>query len=67
LWTRPLIWNPLVRVRSTRGRCYDHNFLRLSPIFGETICVFLETNVTIQILPKLYNSILNKYFLAKIF
>jgi hypothetical protein len=27
---------------ATRGRCYDHNFLRFSPIFGEKIGVFLE-------------------------
>jgi hypothetical protein len=26
----------------TRGRCYDHNFLRFSPIFGEIIGVFLK-------------------------
>jgi hypothetical protein len=24
------------------GRCYDHNFLRFSPIFGEKIAVFLK-------------------------
>jgi hypothetical protein len=27
---------------TTRGRCYDHNFLRFSPIFGEKIGVFLK-------------------------
>jgi hypothetical protein len=37
-------WNPKIRV--TRGRCYDHNFLRFSPMF-------LKTNVMIQFLPKL--------------
>jgi hypothetical protein len=26
----------------TRGRCYDHNFLRFSTIFGEKIGVFLK-------------------------
>jgi hypothetical protein len=26
----------------TRGRCYDHNFLRFLTIFGETIGVFLK-------------------------
>jgi hypothetical protein len=26
----------------TRGRCYDHNFLRFLPIFGEKIGVFLK-------------------------
>jgi hypothetical protein len=25
-----------------RGRCYDHNFLRFFPIFGEKIGVFLK-------------------------
>jgi hypothetical protein len=24
----------------TRGRCYDHNFLRFLPMFGEKIGVF---------------------------
>jgi hypothetical protein len=38
----------------TRGRCYDHNFLRLSTIFGEKIGVFLKkTNVMINILQNL--------------
>jgi hypothetical protein len=33
----------LSQVRSpTRGRCYDHKFLRFSPIFGEKIGVFLK-------------------------
>jgi hypothetical protein len=27
-----------------RGRCYDHNFLRFLPIFGEKIGVFSQTN-----------------------
>jgi hypothetical protein len=31
-----------VSVRVTRGRCYDHNFLRFSTIFGEKIGVFLK-------------------------
>jgi hypothetical protein len=31
----------LQRQLSTRGRCYDHNFLRFSPIFGK-IGVFLK-------------------------
>jgi hypothetical protein len=26
----------------TRGRCYDHSFLRFSTIFGEKIGVFLK-------------------------
>jgi hypothetical protein len=28
--------------RTTWGRCYDHNFLRFLPIFGEKIGVFLK-------------------------
>jgi hypothetical protein len=26
----------------SRGRCYDHNFLRFSTIFGEKMAVFLK-------------------------
>jgi hypothetical protein len=33
---------PLHIHRVTRGRCYDHDFLRFFPIFGEKIGVFLE-------------------------
>jgi hypothetical protein len=29
-------------IESTWGRCYDHNFLRFSPIFGEKNGVFLK-------------------------
>jgi histone deacetylase 3 len=29
-------------VRVTRGRCYDHNFLRFLPIFCEKIGIFLK-------------------------
>jgi hypothetical protein len=29
-------------VTMTRDRCYDHNFLRFSTIFGEKICLFLK-------------------------
>jgi hypothetical protein len=29
--------------RPTRGRCYDHNFLRFSTISGEKIGVFLKS------------------------
>jgi hypothetical protein len=35
---------------ATRGRCYDHNFLRFSTFFGEKIGVFLKKNVMIKIL-----------------
>jgi hypothetical protein len=34
---------------ASRGRCYDHNFLRLSPILGEKNWrFFLITNVLIN-------------------
>jgi hypothetical protein len=32
----------VVRSNPTMGRCYDHNFLRFSTIFGEKIGVFLK-------------------------
>jgi hypothetical protein len=31
------------------GRCYDHNFLRFSTIFGEKIGVFLKNQCYDQI------------------
>jgi hypothetical protein len=31
----------------TRGRCYDHNFLRVFPIFRKKMAFFLNTNVMI--------------------
>jgi hypothetical protein len=33
----------------TRGRCYDHNFLRFSTIFGEKMGAFLENQCYDQI------------------
>jgi hypothetical protein len=39
--------------KATRGRCYDHNFLRFSTIFGEKNGFFSKTNVIIKILQKL--------------
>jgi hypothetical protein len=33
----------------TRGRCYDHNFLRFLPIFGEKIGVFSKTNFLLNL------------------
>jgi hypothetical protein len=30
------------------GRCYDHNFLRFSPIFGEKLAPFSKHNVMIS-------------------
>jgi hypothetical protein len=35
------------------GRCYDHNFLRFSPIFGEKMAFFLNTNVMINVFQNL--------------
>jgi hypothetical protein len=32
-------------VRKTRGRCYDHNFLRILTIFGEKIGVFCQKTI----------------------
>jgi hypothetical protein len=29
------------------GLCYDHNFLRFFPIYGEKMAFFLKTNVMI--------------------
>jgi hypothetical protein len=37
----------------TRGRCYDHDFHRFVPIFGEKNGVFSKTNVMIEFLQKL--------------
>jgi hypothetical protein len=35
-------YNKLALKGVTRGRCYDHNFLRFLTIFGEKIGVFLK-------------------------
>jgi hypothetical protein len=35
------------------GRCYDHNFLRFSPFFGEKIGFFSKTYVMIKFLHNL--------------
>jgi hypothetical protein len=32
----------IIFFQMTRGRCYDHNFLRLFPIVGEKIGVYLK-------------------------
>jgi hypothetical protein len=50
-----------------RGRCYDHNFLRFFPIFGEKIGIFSKTNVMITILHNLAlfgvkNAIFTEFF-----
>jgi hypothetical protein len=57
---------------TTRGRCFDHNFLRFSTIFCEKIGVFLKTNVMIKILDNLplfwvKNANFFAEFFAKIF
>jgi hypothetical protein len=50
------------------GRCYDHNFLRFSPIFGEKMAFFLNTNVLIKFLNNLASCwVKNASFLAKLF
>jgi hypothetical protein len=36
----------------TRGRCYDHNFLRFLTIFGEKIGVFLKNQCYDQLFSK---------------
>jgi hypothetical protein len=36
----------------TWGRCYDHNFLRFFPIFGEKFGVFLENQCYDQFFSK---------------
>jgi hypothetical protein len=52
-------------------RCYDHNFLRFSTIFGEKIGVLSKTNVMIKFLHNLAlfrvkNANFSPIFLAKI-
>jgi hypothetical protein len=37
-----VFWNDCRSDETIRGRCYDHNFLRFFPIFGEKIGVFLK-------------------------
>jgi hypothetical protein len=56
----------------TRGRCYDHNFLRFFPIFGEKISVFLKYQCYDQLFSK-FSFVLSQkrqffaIFLPKIF
>jgi hypothetical protein len=55
-------------VGKTRGRCYDHNFLRFLTIFGEKNGVFSKTNVMIKLLHNLaLFQVKNANFFAKIF
>jgi hypothetical protein len=42
LWEAQHKWRYSRKIRVTGGRCYDHNFLRFSTIFGEKIGVFLK-------------------------
>jgi hypothetical protein len=37
----------------TKGRCYDHNFLRFLTIFGKKLPFFSKTNVLIKLLHNL--------------
>jgi hypothetical protein len=59
---------------TTRGRCYDHNFLRFLPIFGEKkLAFFSKTNVMITIFAKTSSSlsknanIFARFFVENIF
>jgi hypothetical protein len=57
-----------VNFRVTRGRCYDRNFLRLSPTFGEKIGVFLKNQCYDNFLKKLALFwVKNANFLAEFF
>jgi hypothetical protein len=53
----PRRWRWSCKFKSRRigswGRCYDHKFLRISPIFGEKMAFFSKTNVMIKILHNL--------------
>jgi hypothetical protein len=63
-----LFSSSLIEARVTRGRCYDHNFLRFLPIFCEKIGGFSKTNVMINFLLKLaLAGAKNANFFAKIF
>jgi hypothetical protein len=52
----------------TWGRCYDHNFLRFFPIFGEKIGVFLKCQCYDQLFSK-FSFVLSqkRQFFCKIF
>jgi hypothetical protein len=56
------------RSRVTRGRCCDHNFLRIFLIFGEKMAFFLNTNVIINFYSK-FSFVLSqkRQFFRKIF
>jgi hypothetical protein len=47
-------------VSRNRGRCYDHNFLRFSTIFGEKLAFFSKNNVMIKSFAKTSSSLSKK-------
>jgi hypothetical protein len=49
-----------IRKIDSRGRCYDHNFLRFSPIFAEKFGVFLKNQCYDQIFAKSSSSVSKK-------
>jgi hypothetical protein len=52
----------------SRGRCYDHNFLRFFPIFGENMAFFFNTNIMINFFQNLaLFCVKNANFFAKFF
>jgi hypothetical protein len=50
----------LLKTCVSRGRCYDHNFLRFSPIFGEKIGVFLKNQCYDQFFSQTSSSLSKK-------
>jgi hypothetical protein len=50
-----------IMIRVTWGQCYDHNFLRFLPIFGEKFAFFSKTNVMITIFAKTSSSLSKKH------
>jgi hypothetical protein len=42
----------LAKIRPIGGQCFDHNFGRFLPIFGEIIGVFLKNQCKIKFLQK---------------
>jgi hypothetical protein len=49
-------------IRSPWGRCYDHNFLRFLPIFGEKIGVFSKNQCCDQLFSKFVLSQKRQFF-----
>jgi hypothetical protein len=52
-WRENISNPPENPIRVTRGRCYGHDFLRFSTIFGEKLAFFSKTNVMIESLHNL--------------